>query len=99
MTIVNVVSRWRGGGGNRARRYGVVVPLAPTDPARLVGSAWTRGDTVWRYRHWHVVAKHGDEVELAAVLDPAARRRVAWRTLRDRTVWQPGWRALPADQI
>ncbi|MEZ4398442.1 MAG: TIGR02450 family Trp-rich protein [Kofleriaceae bacterium] len=68
--------------------------LAPNRPDRLVGSAWTRADVAWRYRHWQIVARRGDVVELAAVLAPHERRQLPWRGLRDRAVWLPGWRPV-----
>ncbi len=67
---------------------------APSRPDRLVGSAWTRVDTAWRYRHWEIVERHGDDVVLAAVLERACRHRVPWRALRDRAVWEPGWQRI-----
>ena len=71
--------------------------LAPTGPDRLIGSAWTRSDSAWRYRHWEIVAREGDEVIVAAVLERGCQHRVLWRALRDRAVWQPGWRRIVDD--
>jgi len=67
---------------------------APAHPARLVGSAWTRGDDAWRYCHWEVVTRDGDDVVVCATLDRARTHRLPWRALRDRAVWTPGWRSV-----
>ncbi len=82
------------------RDWATVFPVshAPAGPVRLVGSAWTRVDTAWRYRHWEIVAREGEEVILAAVLARACRHRVRWRDLRDRAVWQPGWQRIVDDE-
>jgi tryptophan-rich hypothetical protein len=64
----------------------------PRDPRRLVGSKWTRRAPGERLCHWIAIERSGAEVVLQAVLEPAATQRLAWRALRDRARWQPGWR-------
>ena len=71
---------------------------APAHPRHLLGSAWTRLDEAWRFCHWEIVARDGDDVILRATLDRASERRLAWRALRDRTIWMPGWRSRPPRQ-
>lgn len=67
---------------------------APARPDRLIGSAWTRVDEAWGYRHWEVVARDGDAVIVAAVLARACQHRLPWRALRDRAIWHPGWQPI-----
>lgn len=69
---------------------------APADRRRLVGTAWTSTAPIEDRRHWVVATVRGDEAELRSVLSPTATHRVAWRALRDRARWLPGWQVLPA---
>ena len=70
--------------------------VAAPQPRHLIGSTWTRIDGALAWVHWVVVARDGDDAELAAVLDRRCRTRVPWRSLGDRASWAPGWRSLPA---
>lgn len=63
----------------------------PRHPGRLAGSKWTQRDAGRAFSHWIVIEVSGDQVVLQAILDPATTRRLAWRALRDRASWQPGW--------
>lgn len=69
---------------------------APADRRRLIGTAWTSAAPLEGRRHWVVATVRGDEAELRSVLAPIASHRVAWRALRDRARWLPGWQVLPA---
>ncbi len=69
------------------------MPPAPVHPRHLVGSAWTRLDDAWTYCHWEIVSLDRAVVTLRATLDRTCVRGMAWRELRDRTTWLPGWRS------
>ena len=60
--------------------------------------AWTRQDPVARYRHFQLVLQGGRGanrwVELAAVLNPRHRERVALTELRNRSLWRSGWHQI-----
>jgi tryptophan-rich hypothetical protein len=64
----------------------------PSNPDKLPGSKWTAVTPSDRRKHWQVVRvdKKSGNVELEAVLDNH-RKRLAWRELRDRDRWRPGW--------
>lgn len=63
----------------------------PRHPGKLAGSKWSSRDPARPYCHWVVIEIRGDEVVLQSVLAPATTIRMAWRALRDRAAWQPGW--------
>ena len=65
----------------------------PRHPDHLRGSRWSRVGGDLEYRHWEVdvLHKRAGEVELRAALDRAARLLIPWRSLRDRSQWEPGW--------
>ena len=69
--------------------------MAPAHPRHLLGSAWTRVPPDWTHRHWTVVGRVADDVLVRAILDPRCERRLAWRALRDRACWLPGWQTCP----
>lgn len=75
----------------------------PVHPRHLVGSKWSSAPEHEGlcYRHWEVVrydSKRG-EVVLRATLDRDQELRFAWRLLRERDRWLPGWRqGDPMDQ-
>lgn len=67
--------------------------IHPRHPDRLVGTKWSAVAPVEpRERHWVVVewSPRAGEVTLEAVLT-TRRVRLAWRALRDRAAWVPGW--------
>lgn len=69
-----------------------MAPNAPQNPSKLVGTHWTAVVPGDRCRHWEVV-EYRPKTGLAiveAVLDKA-QVAIAWRELRDREVWRPGW--------
>jgi tryptophan-rich hypothetical protein len=66
----------------------------PRHPGNLAGSKWTSRDPSLPYCHWIVIELSGDEVLLQSVLAPATTHRLAWRELRERARWQPGWLAV-----
>lgn len=73
-------------------------PVNPIQPAKLLNSKWTAAVPVAREKHFIVTRVVEPE-------DPAARpewidieavhsgrvRRIAWRALRDPSVWRRGW--------
>lgn len=63
----------------------------PRHPGKLAGSKWTSRDPSLSYCHWIVIEVSGDTVVLQSVLAAATTVRLAWRALRDRALWQPGW--------
>lgn len=71
---------------------GVTSRPEPRSPANLTGSKWTCREPEHGLRHWIVIERSRDEVVLQSVLSPATTRRVAWRSLRERARWEPGWR-------
>ena len=64
-----------------------------------VARAWTSTAPVGGYRHfeWITQGGRGEQrwVELAALLAPSHRERVALRDLRNPSLWLSGWRQLP----
>ena len=63
----------------------------PRHPRHLVGSAWTfvPADP---FRHFVVLRVDRDgNVHMEAVLDAEFHLTFAWRELRDRAKWTPGW--------
>lgn len=72
-------------------------PPEPRHPRRLAGSKWTSHDPALPYCHWIVIEVSRGEVELQAILAPAARVRLPWRGLRERPRWEPGWSLMPPD--
>ena len=61
--------------------------------------AWTSRKPVDGYRHFELVMQGGRGlqrwVELAPLLAPSQRRRVAWAELTDAALWQSGWQQIP----
>ncbi len=61
--------------------------------------AWTSRLPVDGYRHFERVMQGGRGpqrwVELAPVLAPGQRRRVAWAELRNPDLWESGWQQIP----
>jgi len=72
--------------------------MNPLHPKKLLLSKWTAVQPISRARHFLVVeviqpddpAAPVEWVELEAVINKA-RRRIAWRDLRDAAVWRQGW--------
>ncbi len=67
-------------------------PEHPTHPRQLPRSKWTSRDPALAYCHWTIIELSGNTAVLAAVLEAAATHRIAWRDLRDRERWLPGWK-------
>jgi tryptophan-rich hypothetical protein len=65
--------------------------LEPRHPGKLAGSKWTSRDPTLPYCHWVVIEVSGDQVVLQSVLERTATMRIAWRGLRVRERWIPGW--------
>lgn len=66
---------------------------APHNPDKLEGTHWTAVEPEDRRKHWEVVRYDSEsgEVTLEAVLD-GETVAIPWRDLRDREVWEPGWK-------
>ncbi len=64
----------------------------------LVGSKWTACEAVMGWRHFQVVnrKKQGDWVfaELVAACDADVRLWLNAKLLKDRQLWQAGWKSL-----
>jgi tryptophan-rich hypothetical protein len=70
----------------------------PIQPAKLLRSKWTAAVPVAREKHFLVTrviepedpAKRLEWIEIEAVHSGRVRR-IAWRELRDPSVWRQGW--------
>jgi tryptophan-rich hypothetical protein len=62
----------------------------------LVGSKWTSLQTTWGWRHFQVVNRKNEQglvfAELVASCDPTVRFWVNANALKDRQLWQAGWK-------
>lgn len=69
-----------------------MVPNAPHNAKKLVGTHWTAVNAAERRKHWEVerLCADGQGVVIVAVLD-GHREEMSWRALRDRSQWLPGW--------
>ncbi|MFT5433457.1 MAG: hypothetical protein ACI9OJ_004163 [Myxococcota bacterium] len=74
----------------------------PTHPGHLLGTKWTSAKGLHPFRHWEVMKVVRDQVHLQATLDSRVVMISAWRSLRTRAEWQPGWLSTadePADSV
>jgi tryptophan-rich hypothetical protein len=64
----------------------------------LVGSKWTSCQKIDGWRHFQVVNRKNQAnwvfAEMVAACDPNVRFWVNARILKDRAIWQAGWRSL-----
>lgn len=64
----------------------------------LLGSKWTASQATFGWRHFQVLNRKSQGkwvyAELVASCDPSVRFWVNARSLRQRDLWQPGWRSL-----
>ena len=68
----------------------------------LVGSKWTALQTTWGWRHFQVVNRKNQGAlifaELVASCDPSVRFWLTAASLKNRSLWQPGWQPLAVIQ-
>jgi tryptophan-rich hypothetical protein len=73
------------------------MPKNPKFP-HLIDSKWTAQQPVLGWRHFQVVnhKKHGQWVfaEMSAACEPSTRFWLNAQLLKDRTLWQAGWKSL-----
>ncbi|MGB8698422.1 MAG: TIGR02450 family Trp-rich protein [Thermosynechococcaceae cyanobacterium] len=64
----------------------------------LIGSKWTAQAPTFGWRHFQAVNRKNEGsvvfVEMVAACDPAARFWLNAQSLKDRQLWQPGWKSL-----
>jgi tryptophan-rich hypothetical protein len=64
----------------------------------LLGSKWTAQQTVLGWRHFEVVNRKNQGqwvfAELVAACEPEARLWINAKLLKDRRLWQAGWKSL-----
>ena len=64
----------------------------------LVGSKWTSLQTTWGWRHFQVVNRKNEGewvfAEMVASCDPSVRFWINAKQLKERSLWQAGWRSL-----
>ena len=64
----------------------------------LVGSKWTARQQTWGWRHFQAIARHDEGrlvfAEMVASCDPTARFWLNADQLKDRTLWEAGWKTL-----
>lgn len=64
----------------------------------LVGSKWTASQKTWGWRHFQVVNRKTQEpwvfAEMVAACDPTVRFWLNAQQLKDRALWQAGWKSL-----
>ena len=64
----------------------------------LVGSKWTAKQTTWGWRHFEVVNRQDEGkwvfAEMIASCDPSVRFWLNAKQLKDRQLWEPGWKSL-----
>jgi tryptophan-rich hypothetical protein len=70
--------------------------------AHLLGSKWTAQETTFGWKHFQVVNRKTEGklvfAELVAACDPTVRFWINAQTLKQRHLWQPGWRSLQEQQ-
>ncbi|MEB3232621.1 MAG: TIGR02450 family Trp-rich protein [Leptolyngbyaceae bacterium] len=68
----------------------------------LVGSKWTAVGKMWGWRHFQVVNRKNQDqwvfAEMMASCDRQVRFWINAQLLKDRSLWQPGWRSLDTSQ-
>jgi len=64
----------------------------------LVGSKWTAQQSTWGWRHFQVVNRKNEGqwvfAELVAACDPGVRFWMNAQQLKQRSLWQAGWKSL-----
>jgi tryptophan-rich hypothetical protein len=64
----------------------------------LVHSKWTAQEITFGWRHFQVINRQNQGslvfAELVATCDPTVRFWLNAKALKDRQLWQPGWRSL-----
>jgi tryptophan-rich hypothetical protein len=64
----------------------------------LVGSKWTAQQSTWGWRHFQVANRKNEGqwvfAELVAACDPDVRFWMNAQQLRQRSLWQAGWKSL-----
>lgn len=64
----------------------------------LVGSKWTAQQKTLGWRHFQVVNRKNESnlvfAELVAACDPSVRLWLNARALKNKSLWQAGWRSL-----
>lgn len=64
----------------------------------LVGSKWTATTEMWGWRHFQVVNRKNQGklvfAEMVASCDQQVRFWLNAQLLKDKSLWQPGWRSL-----
>jgi len=76
----------------------MLVHMNPVQPKKLLLSKWTAVQPVSKEKHFLVAALELPEppegplewIEIEAVMS-GARRRIAWRELKDSGQWRQGW--------
>ncbi|MGK7889431.1 MAG: TIGR02450 family Trp-rich protein [Leptolyngbyaceae cyanobacterium] len=64
----------------------------------LVGSKWTAAVEMWGWRHFQVANRKNQDrwvfAEMVASCDQTVRFWINAQLLKDRSLWQAGWRSL-----
>jgi tryptophan-rich hypothetical protein len=64
----------------------------------LLGSKWTAQEQTFGWRHFQVVARKNEAAmvfaEMVSACDPTVRFWLNAQSLKDRQLWQPGWKSL-----
>ncbi|WP_013320856.1 TIGR02450 family Trp-rich protein [Gloeothece verrucosa] len=64
----------------------------------LLGSKWTAKQTHWGWRHFQVINRKNQGkwvfAEMIASVDPSVRFWVNAKQLKDKTLWDAGWKTL-----
>ena len=64
----------------------------------LLGSKWTATQKTWGWRHFQVINRKNQGkwvfAELVSSCDPTVRFWINAKQLKDRTLWEAGWKTL-----
>ncbi|NJN74392.1 MAG: TIGR02450 family Trp-rich protein [Limnothrix sp. RL_2_0] len=64
----------------------------------LLGSKWTATQKTWGWRHFQVVNRRNEGkwvfAEMLSSCDPDTRFWVNAKQLKDKTLWEAGWKTL-----
>lgn len=64
----------------------------------LVNSKWTSCQEMWGWRHFHVTNRKNQKkwvfAEMVAACDDTVRFWINAKSLKDKTLWLPGWQSL-----
>lgn len=64
----------------------------------LMDSKWTAKEQTFGWRHFRVIGRKNEAsmvfAEMAAACDPNLRFWLNAQSLKDRQLWQPGWKSL-----